>query len=266
MYSVIYEFDKIQYNTKSVYIFQPIKNRKLSNIYHSHDFYEWIFVFDGSCTQIVNEKEYFLDKNTCFLLRPGDRHKFIRQSDNINMISLSVKKEEFESFLNVFNFQGKMLTLFYTKTDLRQSRVLFDLYYANKEYEYKLMLSILIKIYIDTYEEKSDIPSSLKFAVNEMLKTENLKVGVDKFVELSNYSQSHLSRLIKKHFNITLHEYILNTRLESAYNALIFSNVNIEELSESLGYASFSHFNKIFKKKYGITPSALRKNFGSWTT
>ena len=39
-----------------------------------------------------------------------------------------------------------------------------------------------------------------------------------------------------------------------------------EEISEEIGFKSFSHFNKIFKEKYGITPSLLRKSHGIWTS
>ena len=92
-----------------------------------------------------------------------------------------------------------------------------------------------------------------------MLKNENLRIGIKCFSELSGYSISHLRRLMKKYYNLTPHEYIKNARLESAYNMLISTQVCIEEISECLGYESFSHFNRIFSEKYGITPAKVRK-------
>lgn len=266
MDSIIYNFDTIKYNSDSDYILQVIKNRKLSDIYHSHDFYEWIIVLDGSCAQIINEREIILDKNMCFLLCPGDRHKFIQQSDDLNIIALSVKKDEVACFENIFNLENSRLSHCQITMTHTQIRVLTDFYYASCEYEYKLLLANLIKIYIDHFNKKDEIPIALQSAMKEIAKPENLKGGVKKFTELSNYSQSQLARLMKKYFNTTLHEYILNIRLEAAYNGLILSKVNMEELAEKLGYASFSHFNKIFKKKYGITPAVLRKRHSSWTT
>ena len=40
---------------------------------------------------------------------------------------------------------------------------------------------------------------------------------------------------------------------------------SIEKISEGLGFASFSHFNKIFKKRFSVTPAVLRKTGGIWT-
>ena len=113
--------------------------------------------------------------------------------------------------------------------------------------------------------EKKDTPAAIKLAMSEMKKPGNLRGGADRFAELSRYSRSHLNRLMKKHFNISLHEYIRDARLESAYRLLILSGTDLETLSESLGYNSFSHFNRIFKEKYGMTPAAVRKKYGLFT-
>ncbi|MBQ8526325.1 MAG: AraC family transcriptional regulator [Clostridia bacterium] len=265
MTPVVYNFRNINCSNESRYIFQTVKGRKLSNVYHSHDFYEWIIILSGSCTQIINEKEIYSDKNTCILLCPGDRHRFIRQSDNVNLIALSVEKREVDRFADIFDIT-KALSGFQTILNSNQLRTVLDFYHSGFEEEYKLLLANLIMIYIDTFREKEDMPGSLKFAVKEMMKPENLKGGAERFTELSKYSKTHLNRLIKKHFNVTLHEYIINARLEAAYSSLILTKTNMEDLAEGLGYASFSHFNKIFKSKYGITPAALRKKHGSWTT
>lgn len=265
MNAVEYKFKNIRHNTESSYIFQTVKSRKLSDIYHFHDFYEWIIVIDGSCTQIINEKTMFMDKNSCLLLCPGDRHKYISQSDDVNIVSVSVEKDEFDGFANIFRFK-KENKCFLTMLNMTQLSTLLAFYHANCEEEYKLFLANLIKINIDNFKGKDSIPPTLKFAVNEMTKPENLKIGVKRFTELSGYSKSHLSRLMNKHYGITLHQFIINTRLESAYNLLVLTKINMEELSESLGYASFSHFNKIFKCRYGITPAVLRKSRSIWTT
>ena len=58
---------------------------------------------------------------------------------------------------------------------------------------------------------------------------------------------------------MTLHQYVTNLRLERAKEELLMTTKSAEEISEEVGYASFSHFQKIFKKKYGVTPAVWRK-------
>lgn len=259
----VYEFNNIKCDTEAGYIFQTVKDRKLSDIYHSHDFYEWIVILEGNCTQIINETQVHAPKNTCILLCPGDRHKFINQSEDINVISLSVKKEEINRFAVAFDLDE--ITAFRTVLNAHQVSTLLNFYHAGNQCEYKLLLANLIAIFTDSFGENKDIPYALKSAVKEMAKPENLRHGIERFTRLSGFSRSHLNRLMKKYYSTTLHDFIVNTRLEAAYNAFILTNANAEDLADSLGYTSFSHFNKIFKEKYKITPAALRKKHGSWT-
>lgn len=255
------------------YIFQYVKNRKLSDVNHSHSFYEITAVADGSCTQVINEKEYSFKKDSFVILRPGDRHFFTSQSDDAAVIALSVSVEEFEVFAKAYSPDLK--SEIDSKDDpciINDSGIGSWLYTVcsgvlknYNEYEYKMLLSMLIKLYIEQSERKSDLPKDVEDAMREMRSAENLKRGIPAFVELSHYSRSHLSRIIKSSFNMSLHDYILNLRLDAAYNALILSRESIEDIAESVGYMSLSHFNKIFKSKYGVTPASVRKYNGFLT-
>ncbi len=257
------------------YIVQRVCDRKLTDIYHSHDFYELTAVINGSCTMIFNEKSCHLTKNFFVLMRPDDRHKFISQSDDMIILSLSVSASEFEkicsfyepSIINLLqNYDG--IPLFECQ-DVSTLQISFwdSTHDEKNEYEYKFLLTGFIKELADIKNKKSEsLPRNLSFAIKEIKKPENLKVGIPAFVALSNYSRPQLSRLIHKHFGVTLHSYITSLRLEAAKSEIILSREPLESISEHLGYASFSHFNKIFKEKYKITPAALRKSKSLWTT
>lgn len=267
MNSIVYDFNQFSFHKKGDYIFQFVYKKMLTDINHSHNFYEIIVIADGSCTQIINEKNYFLKKDSFVILRPNDRHYFTEQSEDVKVVSLSVKIDEFTRFSDVYKSGLK------DEIDKDDDPRIFFKYglFSNlqtacsrcsknqSEYEYKALLSSIIKLYIDLSDIDDALPHNLEKALQEMQKPENMKGGIPVFVELSHYSRSHLTRLMRKHFNMSLHEYILNLRLDTAYSDLILSSQSMEEISENLGYASFSHFNKIFKEKYGITPAALRK-------
>ncbi|MBQ4146178.1 MAG: AraC family ligand binding domain-containing protein, partial [Clostridia bacterium] len=241
MKAVHYEFDKLLNPKKNNYVFQYIHNRKLSDIYHSHDFYEIVLVICGWCITVINEKKFSIGANDLFILRPNDRHLFCGQSDDLQIMCISVQKDEFEMLANAYNktlidiilqsSDPKMFKNCREKTIKSFVQVLYNT--TNKEEDYKLLLFYLLKIYIDALDgAKKDIPSDLEFALNEIKKRENLKLGVNEFVKLSNYSQSHLARLMKKYFNTTIHNYILNLKLEAAYNDLVLTKKSSEDISE----------------------------------
>ena len=268
-----YEFSRIQNVQETNYIFQLVKGRKLSRIYHSHDFYEIVYFLQGEATQFINEKSYCCTANLMLLLRPDDWHHFVNQSDNTALFSLSVRREEFESICNVY---GKEVLSRILNTDnpilcencslINYSLLDYENMSANpKEYDCKFLLSCILHYCIQHIESKSAIPPSLSFAINEIKKTENLHEGIEAMVRLSNYSQTHLARMMKKYYNTTPKHYINELRLQKAYNYIILTQKSVEIIAEELGFKSYSHFNKIFKERFSVTPASIRKQREIWT-
>ena len=268
-----YEFEKIQNDEKTNYIFQLVKNRKLSRIYHSHDFYEIVYFLQGEATHLVNEKSYCCTANLMILLRPNDRHCFTNQSDNVVVLSLSVQKTEFELIAEIYGkeFYNQILNsdnpLFCENCSLSNYSLHdYENMSANvKEYDCKFLLSCILHYCIQHSESKSVIPSSLSIAINEIKKTENLHDGIEAMIKLSNYSQTHLARMMKRYYNTTPKHYINELRLQKAYDCIVLTQKSIEIIAEELGFNSYSHFNKIFKARFYITPGALRKEKKIWT-
>lgn len=74
-------------------------------------------------------------------------------------------------------------------------------------------------------------------------------------------TQAKLQEGFKLLYNRTVREYIRHARLEVARDYMITTEMNISEIVYSIGFSSRSYFSKIFKEKFGISPSAfLKKN------
>ena len=268
-----YEFSRIQNAQETNYIFQLVKGRKLSRIYHSHDFYEIVYFLQGEATHLLNEKSYCCTANLMVLLRPCDRHCFTNQSNDVVLLSLSVQKEEFETIADIYSkdFFNQILNsdnpIFCENCSLLNYLLIdYENMSANpKEYDCKFLLSCILHYCIQHSESKSAIPPSLSFAINEIKKTENLHEGIEAMVRLSNYSQTHLARMMKKYYNTTPKHYINELRLQKAYNYIILTQKSVEIIAEELGFKSYSHFNKIFKERFSVTPASIRKQREIWT-
>ncbi len=128
-----------------------------------------------------------------------------------------------------------------------------------QDYELKFLFCSSIKFYLDYRNQSSEVPVTLLNAIDKMRELPNLRDGIPAFVELSNYSRSHLTKLIRKYYHISLQEFVMDMRLQTAYNSIVLSSDCLEDIAWNVGYSSFSHFNKIFKEKYGISPARLRK-------
>ncbi len=75
---------------------------------------------------------------------------------------------------------------------------------------------------------------------------------------LTNHSLTTFKREFKKIYNTSPKAYIANKRIERLAQMLAYSDEPINRLGYACGFTSSAHVSRIFKKKYGISPSAYR--------
>ncbi|WP_240625610.1 helix-turn-helix domain-containing protein [Spirosoma pollinicola] len=74
-----------------------------------------------------------------------------------------------------------------------------------------------------------------------------------------NIHINHLNRALKKTSNKTTSQQIIERTLQEAKILLIETSWTVSEVAYTLGYSQVTHFNKLFKKYFGITPMNFRK-------
>ena len=79
--------------------------------------------------------------------------------------------------------------------------------------------------------------------------------------EMVNMSESSFCRFFKQHTSKSFIDFLTDIRLGAASRALIDSSLSIAEIGYDCGFNNLSNFNRIFKKKKGVTPSEFRDNY-----
>lgn len=72
-------------------------------------------------------------------------------------------------------------------------------------------------------------------------------------------SPSYLGKLFKGSTGQSFSEFLNHTRLEKAKELLVTTHETAAKISESVGMYNITYFSTLFKKKYGISPSAYRE-------
>ena len=67
-----------------------------------------------------------------------------------------------------------------------------------------------------------------------------------------------VDRLMRKYYNTSFKEKLLETRIDIAKDMLTNTKENIGHIAEKVGYSLSSNFSCMFKKKVGITPKEFR--------
>jgi AraC-like DNA-binding protein len=68
-----------------------------------------------------------------------------------------------------------------------------------------------------------------------------------------------LKRGFRQLFGVAMYDYLIEIRMEEARKLLLHSDLHVSEIAYKIGYSSISNFSTAFKKRYGYSPSAIRK-------
>ena len=86
--------------------------------------------------------------------------------------------------------------------------------------------------------------------------TENLRLGhVAKAVNTSTF---YFCKMFKKVTGINFTDYLSRVRIEKSKNLLLNPNLRVSEIAFEVGFQSLTHFNRVFKKILGQSPTEYR--------
>lgn len=162
-------------------------------------------------------------------------------------------------------------TVLLTKNETKQTETLFN--HINcirgndvkeKRLQVKYILTSLFIKYFSRFTNSGATghtpPSWLVRVCEQMKLPENFQVGVPAMVNLSNKTYEHLLRNMKKHYGITVTEFINSLRLNYAANLIKNTNYSLTYICFEAGFNSSSYFSSCFKHYFNMTPTQYRNS------
>lgn len=87
----------------------------------------------------------------------------------------------------------------------------------------------------------------------------NESFSIVELAKRGGINQMKLKNGFRELFNTTVFNYLRDLRMEEAKMLLVQGHMNINEVSDKIGYKHPHHFTAAFKKKFGIVPKEIKK-------
>ena len=101
-----------------------------------------------------------------------------------------------------------------------------------------------------------------EIAKNIILSYPDENFELDQYLRTLPFNYDYLRKLFKSEAGVTPHQFLSDTRLQAAAERLSFTEgrqVNISEIAHLCGFREPLYFSKIFRKKYGLSPSQYQR-------
>ena len=239
--------------------------------------FEIIFFIGGEGYITVSDNNYICKKGDFVFIPPFVRHSIGTSWENphdnywihFEISPLSLRQK----FIDLFAHSNKYLTQVKNYDNLANI-------YKNLEEEYisgqqgflallkasilSVLTHVLKNIDFDlNLLENDKTNSNLQLFADSILAyiNENAAeaLSVKSICNKFNISKTHLNNIFIKTVGVSPGKMIQHLKLKRAEHVLLTTAMNIDEISDMLGYSSPSYFSNAFKKSYGLSPNMFRK-------
>lgn len=246
--------------------------------FHCHTFYELFYVMRGKCRFTVEDKMYDLHEGDFLLIPPQVLHYtrymfgscqryavfFDRADLDQAVFDVMPGREDILKevrILQVQEFHREEMEALLSKMVLEE-RI--------EDERSPLLLSILLQeLFIRCSRVCSfirDTPSDIHTTDRSILRAaryigENYNRSIDTadIASAAGLSPNYLTKRFRAAAGIGLREYLIFIRLKHAAVELVSTNASITDIALQCGFSDGNYFKDVFKKKYGVSPRAYRK-------
>ena len=253
--------------------FNNITGKKIK----SNKYYKILFIFSGDCYVKLDNKYQRCSTDNIILISPNndiDIESKSKQSLIIYELAITIEllnklSDEEVNLVRSFNTVPFKCTVIdaNTETTMLIKNILKKLVHLKEEvHEFannlyiKNMLSIVLVLILRSCiyaEPKQKIKKSKPFLIDDIFSYINNhiteEISLDHLEKEFYVSKFHISREFKKTTGLTLHRYIVKTKLDLC-KKLIEEGMPIKDIAHICGIGSYNNLFRAFKKEFGVTP------------
>lgn len=233
----------------------------------------FLFLFFSTPVNILINGEMVTTKpNAIVLFQPDHPQYYSNTTDGFTNDWFHLSGDDFESFIKKLDLP--LNHIFYVEHNLfiREFIRNLELEHRMKELSYAenihaQLISFFIRLARAYHRQDSYIINPYLADLKEQFRSIRSQVlthyqnpwNLEEMAELANLSRSRFCVLYKEFFQISPKEDLLTERFNMAKHLLLTTQLSVQEVSIKVGYANMFHFNKQFKKIFGLPPGRYRK-------
>lgn len=255
---------------------------------HWHYFVEFIYIENGEIVIHCNGKKYRLTKGQAFIFPPQAVHSIhdVSADEDLEILGLKFDVNKLsiqDSYIPDFHvlfmkslymddlplcFQDEAFKDFPLKKVFDDCMRELEMRAYGYDYYVQCKLSILLLECIRIWRrdgfflEDSIVPGEERFNIYNTLeyidKHSHENIKVETLAAKCNMSYSYFAKTFHKLYGQSCKSYIEFIRLSKVENYLLFTDYDLNYISNECGFSDCSHLIRVFKKKYGTTPKQYR--------
>jgi AraC-like DNA-binding protein/mannose-6-phosphate isomerase-like protein (cupin superfamily) len=264
------------------------KTKYIPILKHKHEYIEIVYVLEGRFIQEIKGRQIEMNKGDLCILDKNVVHSSLPLSDSDVVVNIILTPEFFDGiFMHLLSDDNYISNFIINSLYSKSKAHNFLLHHVKDDSVIKIILENLLLEYYSTVIKSSaaingyllilftELSRDFTNSTGEIIKDEQHKVkekistyirnrykdtNLNEMADYFHFNPSYLSVLVKKEFGKNLKDLLTDVRMSEASKLLKNTEMTIENIVYEVGYNNISHFYKVFKKTYGVTPNQYKTN------
>lgn len=245
-----------------------------------HEFWELMYIIDGSMTVSADEKVHTLSHGDLIIFKPYQLHKFnVDDKDGATVLIATFtmqgelcKKIDGRAY-HLERFQRSILKNFseYLDYEIEHNQAAKEgsywfnvLPFFENNHTFLQTSSLFISRILLTLSDSANTIVKNKTYETELFKqalvimNENIdqNLSVEEIANRLNISISSLKLLFDKYAGMSVHKYFLTLKIKTA-TIMLKAGLSVSEVADQLGFSSQGYFSCCYKRETGNNPSHI---------
>jgi AraC family transcriptional regulator len=233
----------------------------LKQPYHSHNFASFSFVCSGRYQERFGRTTHDRHASTVVFHPPGESHSVAFET-NVQILSVKISFEKLSAIreqIPAFTSPESCRTDTIAELGTRVYRELNRTDTASEIAIEGLILEIIAGGARLRAKHEREFPVWLREAKDYVHDNFSDTLSLDDLAAVAGVHPGHLARVFREKVGCTIGEYVRRLRIESSKQAVLESHLPLSQIAASAGFYDQSHFNRVFKSTFGVTPTAYRR-------
>lgn len=228
--------------------------------YRYAEFFEISTYLEDSGTLYINDKPHPIHRGDVRFIRPGTKLCSVGEYSCYSFLFRFGENNDLcdASLIN------RILPFFHGGEEMIEDAKNAVSLYASELPGSKLKMNMLIlRLLYNCYtlSVKSHIHSpAVQSCVSYLREHYQKPITLETLGALTGYVPLHVLRIFKSETGKTPHEFLCEIRMTHARDKLLNTDTSIAGIAMECGFQSASHFQTLFKQRFGITPGKFRKS------
>ena len=231
--------------------------------HHGHEFFEIEFIIEGTGVYEIDGREYPIASNTLFFMTPTNIHAI--RSPNATIVNVMFTYDPKNDMVDIGTLLLSQPPCFNLDDETNDflGVIFSEIVRVNEkeaEYAMTLLRCALYRLAGGQGKENGLTLTSSYVRKAILFIHENFAsdIGLELTAKHVGLTPSYFSDLFHKELGVTFKSYLDEIRFSYVRKLLKYTTLSIKEIYFRSGFFDYTNFERRFRKRYGMTPTAYR--------